>query len=123
MDFGIVHPVPLAVNDVVPQLHVLDDLGDLPVLSIPARRAILLLLANKREAPEGGQPALQLDRATDVLRIAFAARFFDVCTDCVQFRGQILDVLRTQVGVCLDVSDSHEIVFLSNLDGAVAGCG
>jgi hypothetical protein len=27
VDFGIIHPVPLTVNDVVTQLHVLDDLG------------------------------------------------------------------------------------------------
>jgi hypothetical protein len=50
-------------------------------LVIPARRAILLLLANK--APEYSQAALQLDRAADVLRIAFSAGFFDVGADSV----------------------------------------
>ena len=51
-----------------------------------------------------------------------AARFLDVGSDRVEFAAEVLDVLGRQVGVFLDVSDSH-VGLLSDLDGAVAGCG
>jgi hypothetical protein len=108
VDFGVVHPVPLAVNDVVAQLHVLDDLGGGQTGDTRQARDSAAA-GEQRQAAEGREPALQLNCATDVLRIALAARFLDIGADRVEFCGQVLHVLGTEMRVCLDISDSHEM--------------
>src|SRR6202008_4906633 len=77
VDLGIVHPVPLAVHDVVADLHVLDDLGHAQGRGAgQPRRA----LGPGGQHPPAGhlQGALRGDRATYVTRVAFTARVFNV---------------------------------------------
>ena len=106
MDLGIIHPVPLAVNDVVTDLHVLDDLG-------------------QREGSGAGQPdrslrsecqqqstghleaALSGDGAMDVARVALTEGIGDVLSDRVEFVGEAVDIGLRQMGECLDVADRH----------------
>ena len=112
VDLGIVHPVPLAVHDVVADLHVLDDLGQTQRHgSRPPCRAFR---ATGQHEPAGYlESALRGDGAADVARVALATGILDVQPDRVQLNGQILDVGVGQVSEGRNVSDRHRLPFLS----------
>jgi hypothetical protein len=92
VDLGLVHPVPLAVHDVVTDLHVLDDLGQTKSHGPrPPRRAFR---ATGQHEPSGYiEGTLRSNGAPDVARVALTKGILNVQPDRVQFDGQILDVL------------------------------
>src|SRR6185312_280658 len=112
MDFGIVHPIPLAVHHVVADLHVLDDLGQAKRRGTgPPRRA---LGAGRQNGPAGHlEAALSGDGAADVAGIAFAERVFDVLADRIELDGQAFDVRAREVGERGNVRYSHRILLPS----------
>src|ERR1700691_2359447 len=119
MDLRVVHPIPLAVHDVVPEFQVLDDLRDAeqggpgdPGDLVPARQ--------QGYSATDHESALQLDCSADVAGVSFAPGLLDIGSDRVQFAAQFFDVGRGEVYVLPDVGDRHAA--LLNVDGAVAGC-
>ena len=108
-NFRVVHPIPLAVADIVAQLHVLDALGrgqgkcsERP--SDPG--------STGADHDTGGEveTALNSDGALDVRPVLRAKRSFDVETDRVQFDGECLDIRVAQVGVFGYVCDGHQFL-------------
>ena len=78
--FGIVHPVPLAVQDVVADLHVLEDLRHRqPRCPEQPRRRVAR--GHQHDPRQRGEPAVELDQAADVLRVAFAEIGPDLVVD------------------------------------------
>ena len=67
----------------------------------------LIAAAEQRDAAAGCQSTLQLDGSADVAGVLLAAGLLDVGSDRVQLTSQFLDVLGGEVGVLLDVADSH----------------
>jgi hypothetical protein len=61
MDLGVVHPVPLPVHHVVPEFHVLDDLGQ-PERGGPQQPQRSAVAAEQHDPPGEFEEALQLDR-------------------------------------------------------------
>src|ERR1700677_80173 len=119
MDLRVVHPIPLAVGDVMPEFQVLDDLRDAehggpgdPGDLVPAR--------HQGNSTTDREAALQLDGPAHVAGIALAPGLLDIGSDRVQFATKFLDVRRGEVRVRLDVGDGHAA--LLNVDDAVAGC-
>jgi len=103
----------LPVNDVVPELHVLDDLGE------PEHRGAgdprwRERAGEQRGPTTDGQPALELDRVLDVRRIVRASRLLDVASDLVELTPDRFDVGVGQVGELLDVGDSHAKISVQN---------
>jgi hypothetical protein len=91
-DLGIVHPVPLAVHDVVADLHVLEDLGHGEQRGAgkpggPAARG------EQQDAPEHHEPAVHLDHAYDVAPVAVAELGEDLVVDGVELAAELLDLL------------------------------
>src|SRR5271165_5818735 len=87
----IVHPVPLAVHDIVANLHVLDDLGQTKRHgSGPPRRAFRA--TGEQESAGYLDGTLCGDGAADVAGVALAQGILNVQPDRVQLEGQILDV-------------------------------
>ena len=115
VDLRVVHPVPLAVHDVVADLHVLEDLGHAEQARAgdPGGRARLLRLqAGEQRDPAGGrEAALHRDHPVDVRRVRVAARLLDLGADGVELASELLDLLLGEVGVLLDVRDSHRNPF------------
>ncbi len=106
MDLRVVHPVPLTVTDVVPDLHVLNgfrvrqqDRADHP--------------ARPRRAAGDHQPGRQIqyplkrDHPVQVGGVRATQGSFDVRPDRVQLGADRLDVRRTQVRVLRDIADCH----------------
>ena len=91
VDLGIVHPVPLAVHDIVADLHVLDDLGQSDAHgSSPPCRAFR---AAGQQDPAGYfEGTLRGNGAADVAGVALAKGFLDVQPDRVELNAEILDV-------------------------------
>ena len=91
VNLGVVHPVPLAVHDVVADLHVLDDLGHAEGQGArpPGRSP---RAGRQQDAARDFQGALGSDGAADVAGIALAARVFDVLADGVELNAQVFDV-------------------------------
>ena len=89
VDLGVAHPVPLAVHDVVADLHVLDDLGDRQPdgADQPGRR-------EQGEQQHGAaaelELALDVDDLADVGGVALAAAVDDLLADGVELAAQIL---------------------------------
>src|ERR1700743_1031739 len=117
MNFGIVHPIPLTVADIVAQLHVLDALGR-------GQRA-----SSDRPSGPGSagadhdtgaqiEAALNSDGALDIRPVVRAKRIFDVATDRVQFDGKCFDIRGAQVGVFTYVRDGHEFSLVDRRSGA-----
>ena len=108
VDLGIVHPIPLAVHDVVADLHVLDDLGDAQRHgACPPCRAFRA--RGQHQAACYLEGTLGGDGAADVARVARAPRVFDVLADGVQLDSQALDVGVGQMRERRNVSDCHRV--------------
>src|ERR1700722_4141503 len=107
VNFGIVHPIPLAVADIVAQLHVLDALGrsQCACSDCPSGPG-----STGADHDTGGQveAALNSDGALDIRPVVRAKRILDVAADRVQFDGKCLDIRGTQVGVFTYVCDGHQ---------------
>ncbi len=92
VDLGVTHPVPLAVHDVVPDLHVLDDLGDREAggAGDPGRR-------EHRDEQDGTaaelELALHVDDLADVGRVVGSAGVDHRLADRVELDTELLDVL------------------------------
>ena len=97
MDLVVAHPVPLAVHDVVADLHVLDDLRDRE-----AGRARQPCRRKQREQQHGAaaqfELALKVDDAADVVGVALAAAVEHLLADGVEFAAEVLDVVVAEVG-------------------------
>jgi hypothetical protein len=91
VNLGIVHPIPLAVHDVVADLHVLDDLGHAQSHSAcPPRRASR---ASGQHEPAGHlEGTLSGDGAADVTGVALAAGVFNVLANRVELDAQVFNV-------------------------------
>jgi len=96
VDVRIAHPVPLAVENVVAQFHVLEDLGHAQegCSGDPGG----LVLADQQRSPPGNlQTPLDLDHAPDVRSIGRSAFAQDVVADGIEFTTQFGHLLITQV--------------------------
>src|ERR1700729_223330 len=106
MDFGVVHPIPLTVGDVMGELHVLDALSH-------RKRSGSDTPSQPAPAGENGQPcrcleiSLKSDGAPDVLMILGAPRLFDVATNRVQLSRERGHIHVTQMGVFGYLGDGH----------------
>ncbi len=107
VDLGVVHPVPLAVHDVVADLDIFQDLchGEQRGARHPRRRQ---RAREEGHAAGDQQPALQGDDAPDVLGVASAEVFLDLLADRIEAPAELLDLVLAQVGVLLHISDSHQ---------------
>ena len=102
MDLRIVHPVPLAVDDVVADLHVLEDLRRAPSETVPSpitprnsgNAGISGRLAKISDAAAERHAALDLDHAADVAAIAVAEARLDLALDRVELAAEVLDLRR-----------------------------
>ena len=113
VDLRVTHPVPLAVHDVVPDLHVLEDLRDREAdgAEHPQRR--------QRGAEQHGaraqlELALHVDDATDVRRVLLAPGVDDVLADRVELDADLLDVGLGEVGggvLGLAGDGGHQVTF------------
>ena len=106
VDLRVVHPVPLAVHDVVADLHVLQDLGHAQHRRSGNPRG-LVLAGEQGDPAGGGEPTLDLDHPVDVRRVVVAAGLLDVGADRVELLAELLHLLGAEVGVLLDVCNSH----------------
>src|SRR5271156_4512540 len=127
VNFGIVHPIPLTVADIVAQLHVLDALGRGQCASSERPSGTGSADADH---DTGGQieAALNSDGALDVRAVLRAKRIFDVETDRVQFDGKCFDIRGAQVSVFTYVCDGHQFFTGRSTEcragnGFVAGAG
>ena len=113
VDLRVVHPVPLAVHDVVADLHVLEDLVE---PEERARRAPTPGLAGRScdwvPTSRVSRPATARPRWIWIIRLMYAAS--DAPRDssisariASSSRPELLDVLLGEVGVLLDVGDGH----------------
>src|SRR5271165_2535379 len=99
MNFRVVHPVPLAVADVMAEFHILDALGRGECDG--AERPADLAAAAGDNQPRGYvEESLKCDDAPDVCPVAFAARSLDVAAHRIQLDPKSLQVSLAQVGVC-----------------------
>ena len=96
VDLGVVHPVPLAVHDVVADLHVLEDLG----------RGVRHGSEHPRGPEVGGEQcdarhhreaAVKLDHRGDVAAVVLAEVGVDVVVDRVELLRELLDLLLGEV--------------------------
>ena len=96
VDLRVVHPVPLAVDDVVADLHVLEDLRDRQAdgADHPGRPAL-------REQQHGPAAELEgtlgLDDLADVGGVGSPAGVEDLLAESVQLAAERLDLLRGEV--------------------------
>src|SRR3954453_22995288 len=92
VDDGIVHPVPLTVQDVVADLHVLEDLrqtehgGSCNPRALEARR-------DQQRTPDQSHPPLQPDDAADVVGVALAEVVLDLLVQLVEELPELFDLL------------------------------
>ena len=93
VDDRVVHPVPLAVQDVMADLHVLEDLGHAQggraedPGSAPAR-------GDELQAADQGQAPLHGDDRADVARVAIAEIVLDGLVQRLELASDLLDLLR-----------------------------
>ena len=106
MDFGVIHPIPLTVADIVAQFHVLDALGR-GQCERPEHPPGLGSAGTDHHTGGEVQAALNSDGALDIRPVVLTARILDVETDPVQLDGECLDVRGAQMGVFGDVCDGH----------------
>ncbi len=96
VDLRIAHPVPLAVQHVVADLHVLEDLrgGERRGAREPGRRQD----RDEQQCPSAGfQAPLHRDHLPDVPRVVLAAGGQHLVADLVQFTAELVDVAHGQL--------------------------
>ncbi len=121
MDLRIVHPVPLAMHDVVAEFHVLDDLGHREHRG-SRKPEPAMATAQQCQSTAGLQNALCRNRSTQIPCVAHTAIRFDLASQRIEFGAECFDVGFGQVCVLIDVSDCH--CACSLLAGVVPGaCG
>src|SRR5271168_1541628 len=99
MNFRVVHPVPLAVADVMAEFHILDALGRGERAG--AERPADLAAAAGDNQPRGYvEESLKRDDALDVCPVAFAARCLDVAAQRIQLDTESFEVSVAHVCVC-----------------------
>src|ERR1700761_3891351 len=106
MDFRIVHPIPLAVSDVVPEFHVLDAFGcgEGNGSQCPTDFAF----GSGDDQPRRYIKAtLKSDGAHDVRPIPGTARSLDITTDLVQLGRERDEVRFAEMGVLGYISDGQ----------------
>src|SRR5699024_1496851 len=108
VDLRIVHPVPLAVHDVVAQFHVLEDLGHPQHPGADRPDGAVAGPEVQQRARADLQSALQADDAVDVLVVTRTARGQDLVADRVEFPSQLFDLLGGEVGVFTYIGDRHD---------------
>ena len=96
MDFRIVHPVPLAVHDVVADLHVLEDLRDAEACGAGQPRR-LAGGAEQQHAAGNQQLTLGCDHRGDVLAVLVTEAGVHLVVNGVELLGEFGDRLVTQV--------------------------
>lgn len=107
----VVHPVPLAVHDVVADLHVLEDLGRRQGRgAADGKRAEAR--QQQADAADHGEPPLHLDHRLDVAAVAFAELTGDAVFDRVELARQLLELRRREV---------RQRALLTCVDGAGIG--
>ena len=113
VDLRVVHPVPLAVHDVVADLHVLEDLGHPEERCAGHHRGLRglpVVHAGQQGQPAGGgQATLHPDHPVDVRRVLGVAGLLDLGADRVELASELLDLVLAEVGVLLDVCDGHAV--------------
>jgi hypothetical protein len=106
MDFWIVHPIPLAVSDVVPEFHVLDAFGR-GQGSGSQGPTNFALGAGDDQPRRYIKPTLKSDGAGDVRPIPGTARSLDISADLVQLGRERRQIRVAEMGVFGYVSDSQ----------------
>ena len=96
MDLRVAHPVPLAVQDVVPDLHVVEHLGDREARGAEHPGGLVPAREQERAAAHL-ELALHVDDASDVRRVPCAAIVEDRLPDGVELATDRLDVGSRQV--------------------------
>src|SRR5208337_4289030 len=106
MDFGVIHPIPLTVADVMAEFHVLDALGhsERGGAECPADLAAGAGDNQPRGDVEG---SLKRDGTPDVCPVLFATRTLDVAADRLQLDCEGIEVRVAHVGVFGDVRYCH----------------
>ena len=97
VDLGVAHPVPLAVDDVVPDLHVVEDLGDAQAggAGDPGDR----VATEEQHRPRTHlEVALGRDHPADVAGVGLAEVVHHRGADLVELAPDLLDVCGGQVG-------------------------
>src|SRR6202020_33069 len=106
MDFRIVHPIPLAVSDVVPEFHVLDAFGR--GQGSGSQGPTDFAFGSGDDQPRRNvKPTLKSDRTRDVRPIPGTARSLDITTDLVQLGRERGEVRVAEMGVLGYVSDGR----------------
>ena len=102
----VVHPIPLAVHDIVAEFHVLDDLGDRKHgRSAEPQQPVA---ASQQCQPTADlQESLCGDGAPQILGVALAAVGFDLASQCIELVAEGLDVGFGQMRIRVDVIDCH----------------
>jgi hypothetical protein len=126
MDLRVIHPVPLPVQDVVPDLHVLEDLrcrvgrgaGD-PGWAETG--------SEQRHPRQHREPAMHLDHAGDVAAVAVSEVPVDLVVDRVELAAELLDLLGAEARErALDLGGfgfggCHQALFSSFIDRSRRG--
>ena len=95
VDVRVVHPVPLPVQDVVADLHVLEDLRHAqPGGPEQPRRRVAR--RHQHDPRQRGEAAMELDDAADVLGVVLAEARADLVVDRLERVADLLDLLRRQ---------------------------
>ena len=98
VDVGVVHPIPLAVHDVVADLHVLQDLGHARGRRCPAPTRVRRARGQQQHPPGHDDLALHRDDRLDVVAIAVAEFGEHLVVDRVEFLRELFQFLLAQVG-------------------------
>ena len=92
VDLRVVHPVPLAVHDVVADLHVLEHFGQRE-RGGPRRPGRFRAREQEHQAAEDDEPPVHLDHAHDVAAIAIAELGEDLVVDRGELLADLLELL------------------------------
>src|ERR1700756_906033 len=107
MDFGVVHPIPLTVANIMAEFHVLDALGH-GERGGAERPADLAAGAGDHQPRGDVEESLKRDGTPDVCAVLFATRTLDVAADRVQFDSKCLEIRVAQVRVFDYVRYCHQ---------------
>ncbi len=121
VDLGVVHPVPLAVHDVVADLHVLEDLRRRE-RGGPEQPGGPVARGEELDPSQDHEPAVELDHRLDVGRVALAEVVEDLVVDRVELAPERLDLLLGEARQrALDVLVDRLVVLALRLLGGAHG--